>query len=115
MSKASATLGGLVKDGNGQSIQIGGQFVTQDATGTPQTSPISYSSTTIYPIVVPDTAIEMIIMPTTDLRVSEKSDVSRYDLVKANSKECFPVARMQTVYIQESAADGSAYVRFTTI
>jgi hypothetical protein len=115
MSKSTATpLGSLPIDANGAEIQIAGQFVTADVTGTPITSPLSYTNATTT-LVVPDSGIEFIVLPTTDLKVSNKSDMSSYDLVKANTKECFPVARMQNIYVTEASADGTAYFRFTTL
>lgn len=115
MSKTDASpLGSLPQDDNAKPVQVGSSFTTTDVTTVPKTSPVSYSSSAIT-IAIPDGAVEFIVLPTTDLRVSSLSDVSSYDLVKLGSKESFPVARMSSVYIVRDSADGSAYIRFTIV
>jgi hypothetical protein len=115
MAKTDASpLGSLSKDDNMTAVQTGNSFTTTDVTGTPVTSPASYTNATTT-ITIPDGAVEMIIMPTTDLRISELSNVAAYDLIKANTKESIPVARMSTLYITRDASSGSAYFRFVIV
>ena len=104
----------MVKDQNHESVQIGSEFQTQDNSGTPKTSPLAYSSTEIA-ITIPDNAVEFIVYPSTDLRVSEVTGMARYDVITAASKESIPCARMTTIYIKRDTADGNLNFRFTTI
>lgn len=92
-------------------IPIANNFTTQDATGTPQTSPLSYSNSVIT-IAVPEDAAEMVLFPTTDLRVSEIVAASRYDVIQANTKEIVACANMDSIYIVRDSADGSLRFRF---
>src|SRR3990167_1534168 len=89
----------VTREGSRIAIQAGGSFVIADVTGTPQTSPLSYT-TWVYTIVVPDNAIEFICSPTTDLRVSDTVGVATYDIVRASTKESIPCAKMQNIYVQ---------------
>lgn len=115
MSKTNATpLGALTRDDNNTAVQSANGFATSDATASPQSSPISYT-TGVVTIVVPDNAIECILMPTTDLRVSTDSGVAAYDLIKANTKESIPCTRTQNIYVQRDASNGSLYFRFHTV
>lgn len=104
----------LPRDSIQTPIMSANWFVTQDATWTPKTSPLVYSSSEIA-ITVPTNAVEFVLMPTTDLRVSEITWMARYDLVKANSKEVIWVAWISTVYIKRDWSDWSLYFRFITV
>jgi len=106
--------GNLPEDLNLRPIQIGGSFVTQDDTGTPQTSPLSYSSAVIT-IAVPTNALEFIVNPSTDMRISDIVGMARYDVIAANTKEAISVAEMDNVYIIRDSADGTVNFRFTMI
>lgn len=108
------TFNNLPHDGSRTAIQIGNSFQTQDATGTPQTSPLAYSNT-VLTIAVPDRAAEFVVYPTTALRVSEIVGMTQYDVVLANSKESFPCAGMSNIYITRDASNGTANFRFTLI
>ena len=114
MAKASAQLGSLPRDRNGIAIQVGFSFSTSDATGTPQVSPLAFS-TAVITIVVPDTAVEMVCMPTTDMRISELVGMAQYDVIKANIKEVIGCAKQQNIYIKRDSADGSLNFRFTLL
>lgn len=109
-----SNFGSLARDRNQVAIQTGSSFTNADATGTPQTSPLAYT-TGVYTIVVPTAAFELILMPTTDLRVGTEVTVATYDIVKANTKEAIGVANMQTIYIQRDASNGTLYFRFNII
>lgn len=111
-NKKITEFGLLSIDGQTIPIEVGNYFQTADATGTPQTSPLAYSGTTVYNLVVPTGAIQVTFLPTTDLRFSELSDVSKYDLIKANTKEIIDCASMANIYVKEDSADGSLYFKF---
>lgn len=109
-----AGFGPLAWESTGAQMQTATKFATQDATGTPQTSPLAYSSSVIT-LVVPDDAVQLVVAPTTDLRVSEESSAARYDVVTGGAKEAFPVALMQNVYIRRDTADGTVRFRFAKV
>lgn len=115
MAKTEARpFGKLFQDRGGNPIQTGNSFQTADATGTPQNSPLAYSSSVIT-IAVPDSAIEIILNPTTALRVSEVVGMGTYDIIAANTKEVLPCAGMASVYIKRDAADGTVNFRFSLV
>lgn len=104
----------MIKDQNGNSVQIGSSILTNDASGTQKTSPFSMSGG-IDSFVVPANAVEFIVNPTTnDMKVSEKSSLSQYDTVGKGTKESIPCARMTTIYVEGSASDNLNF-RFTTL
>lgn len=107
-------IGGLTSDANRNPVQVGNQFQTNDNTGTPQNSPLSYS-TTVLTLAVPDNAIQVTFMPTTDMRYSDLLAMTRYDVVRTNVKELIPCARMSNIYIVRDSADGSLNFKFITL
>ena len=114
MADALKNFGALRKDSNHESIPFGGAFVTQDATGTPKTSPLAYSSSVIT-LTVPANAVKLVVLPTTDMRISDVSNAATYDVVPANTRETYDVANMSAVYIVRDASDGSLRFRFITV
>src|SRR5882757_484085 len=106
--------GFLGVDSNGVPLQTPTKFVTQDVSGTPKNSPLAYSSSVVT-LTVPDDAVQLILSPTTDLRVSDDVAMARYDVVVAGSKEAFSVGSMASVYIVRDTADGSVRFRFVKV
>lgn len=104
----------LFREGSHQPVQIGNSFQTSDATSTPQVSPLAFTNATIT-IAVPDNAVELILNPSQDLRISELSSMSNYDIVAKSSKESIPVAGMSSVYITRDSSNGTVNFRFTII
>lgn len=109
-----SNLGALAKDRNQTAVQAGSTFTTTDATTIPQTSPTAYT-TGVITLVVPNNAVECIILPTTDARVSEIADVSVYYFHAANTAQSYPCAEMQNIYFKRDAANGNLFFRFTTV
>jgi hypothetical protein len=64
---------------------------------------------------VPDAAIQIILSPTTDLRVSEDVAMARYDIISAGAKEAFSVALMSNVYIKQDSVAGTVRFRFASV
>jgi len=114
MTKATQPINELLRDLQGNAVQIGSTFSTQDESGTPKTSPLSYSSTEIE-IVIPQRAVEMILSPTSDLRISEVTGMARYDIIQGGTKEALCVAKLDSLFIKRDAADGTLRFRFTFI
>lgn len=112
-----ALSGGVATDNNNNPLQAAGSFVTTDATPTtPIVSPVAISSTVVA-LTIPDNAVEVILMPSlADLRISELPGMASYDIVRQNTKESIPVAKVQTLYIKRDATvDVSLLFRFTII
>lgn len=112
MAKTGSQLtANMARSGSGAPVPTSGTFTTTDVTGTPQTSPLSYT-TGVITLVVPDNAVEVVLLPTTDGRVSEISDVSVYYFHTANTAQTYPCAKMQNMYFKRDAASGTLYFRF---
>jgi hypothetical protein len=104
----------VARDSSGIPIQTATSFVTQDASGTPKLSPLAYSSSVITIAVAVDAA-QLILSPSTDLRVSEDPAMARYDIISAGAKEALAVMVMPNVYIKRDAADGVVRFRFAKV
>ncbi len=117
MTYAAATLktggnlfGGLVNDGNRNALTgaVGSQMYTQDATGTPVTSPVTVNTTKT--LVVPSNAVQITVRSTTnDVQVSEDSTQTAYFTVPHDTLQTFDCARMANIYLKTG---GSTVVNF---
>lgn len=114
MAASNTGFGPLARDGHGGSLQTATKFGTQDASDPPKTSPLPYTSV-IITLVMPADAVQLILAPTTDLRVSDDPAMGRYDLVTAGSKEAFPVALLTNVYLRRNTIDGAVHFRFARV
>lgn len=104
----------LTKAASGESVQIGGSFATADATASPKTSPLSYTNA-VTTITVPVNAVEFIVNPSTDMRISELVGMAQYDVVIGGSKESVPCSKMSSIYITRDSVSGTLNFRFTVI
>jgi hypothetical protein len=96
-------------------MQTATGFTTQDATApTPNLSPLPYL-TTVITLAVPDTALRLILIPSTTLRVSEDPEMARYCLVAAGTEAMFDVAALENVYVRQYASPGTVNFRFATL
>lgn len=115
---ATKNLGSLPRDDNKIAIQAGGTFVTQDATGTPQESPLTVSSTNIT-ISIPAKAVEMVIRTDVTLRVSDQTDPvggDQHYVQGASTTEIYQVARMDNLYlVREGGSDATVQFRFNLV
>lgn len=106
--------GSLKKDGNNQTIQAAIGFQTYDASTSPKTSPLSYSSSVIT-IAVPSNAIEVSFLPSTSMRVSELSNMASYFTVDAGREQPFELGSQDYIYIKRDSEDGVVNFRFILI
>lgn len=104
----------LNRDDNNTPIMTGTGILTQDATGTPQTSPLAYT-TGVVTIAIPENAAEMVFRASTDIRVSNVSDVSTYFVVPAGANWVIGLARTDTLYFQRDATSGTLNFYFVTV
>lgn len=108
------TLNGMVRDSNQQPVQIGNTIQTNDAAASPVTSPLTLTGST-QAITIPFYAMELVLYPVAhNLQVSEKANMSQYDLIVAGSKESIPVARASIIYVSGTTSD-TLYFRFTVV
>ncbi len=92
----------LPRDASTGIIQEANNFITDNGS---QTSPMTLTGG-VDSIAIPANGAELVLYPVThDLKVSEDSSMSSYDLVSKNNKEPFPCAGMSVVYIQGTMSD----------
>ena len=111
---AKGVVGSLIRDRNRVPVQAASAFVTQDNTGTPQVSPLAYTAL-VTTIVVPDKAVEMIVNPSTAMRISEVVGMAQYDVIAANTKEAIQCVNMSNIYVTRDSVSGTLNFRFTII
>jgi hypothetical protein len=104
----------LLRDGSYNPVPVASGFATQDGTATPQDSPLSYTAT-IITLAVPARAVEVILRPTTLLRVSEDFTMTRYKIIDAGMDTVFPVGRQANVYIRQDSASGTVTFTFNLV
>lgn len=101
-------------DANRQPISVSeNYFGTEDATGTPVTSPATISNTGVSALTVPAAAGSIVISSSAALRVSEDSTMSHYFVLPANTPLEFPclspaadqqLTNTGVIYLQGDAA-----------
>ena len=99
---------------NRYKVETGNNFTMSDNTGTPQTSPLAYSTTEIE-LKVPDNAVEIVMRPTTDIRVKTSTGASDYYVLQAGTTEVFWVAELDSIFFIRDAAGGVLNFRFITL
>lgn len=114
MAKTGLLTKNLVRDGSTGAIQIGSTFQTNDATGTPLVSPLTYT-TGVTTLIIPDNAVEIILAPSTNLRVSELQSMAQYYVIPSGQAEALGVSKQTNVYIQGDSAGGILSFRLTVI
>jgi hypothetical protein len=97
----------ISKDGSARVIPVASGIKTEDATSTPQESPLAYTSAAVITIEIPENAAELIVKPTTDLRVSEEVAMGSYFVVDGGSVHIFPVGRTDQLYLIGDSASGT--------
>lgn len=104
------TFKGLVNDGNRNAMTgvLGSYMQSQDATGSPVTSPVTVNTTAT--LVVPANAAQITITPVTNpVQVSEDSTMTAYFAVPAAAIVTFDCSRMANIYLKTG---GSTVVSF---
>lgn len=99
--------GTLPKDDDYIPLQVGNGIVTQDITGTPITSPVTMTASSIKTLKVPNNAAELSIYCDADLLLSEDSNFNRYDLIPGGQKEVIGISKTEEIYLKN---DGSVSV-----
>lgn len=102
--RKNTTFGGATTDGNRIGLTgFPNVMLTQDATGTPVTSPATVNTTTT--LVVPANAVSVTITPVTNpVQVSEDSTQTAYYAVPAGATQTFPCARLTNIYLKTASS-----------
>lgn len=121
MAKTGSKVNGASpSDAQGNLVIIPAAFTAQDATGTPNKSPKTVSSSVIT-LVVPDKAVFFVAeVPagTADCRVSDESTAADHYFVVTHVQgpKRFPCAGMQNIYLlRDAAADVTLQFYFETL
>jgi len=119
------SFGSVPRDANRQFLaNFMNYFVTQDATGTPVTSPVTVSKDAATPLVVPAAAAQLVLSTSAALRVSEDPAGAHYFVVPANTQFTFPcltpsadpqLANTGIIYIQGDSAQAVVQFRFDCV
>jgi len=99
----------LQRDNNRVPIMTGSGILTSDATGTPQTSPLTINAT-VTTIVVPTNAAEMVVQCNADLKISEAVGMATYFTLSAGVALALPLSATDTIYL--STVSGAGILQF---
>jgi len=105
------TYGNIARDGGHAPMQVASSISTQDSTAVPQTSPLSYTSA-VTTITIPVNAAEIVLNPTTQIRISELAAMTRYTVVPALSPMVVPCGKLDSLYVTRDATSGSLRFHF---
>jgi len=111
--RAIQNFGNLPRDGSRSPIQTTNSFVTQDATGTPITSPLAYT-TGVTTLVVPPNAVSIVIQSSVALKVSEVLTQASYYTTTINGVETLSCGNMANIYLSAAGA-ATIQFRFNTV
>lgn len=104
--------GPMGQDANKQPLGIASGIQTQDATGTPITSPIAVPNGSVTTLLVPRNAVKLHIIPLTQsVNISEVSDVSTYITAPVGVDTVIPCVRQSIIYLKANtgAATGTSF------
>lgn len=107
------------RDGNRQPIYFSaGAFVTQDASASPKTSPLTVSSSEVV-LTVPDNAVQLVISNNANAlliyETSGNSATAAYTLPASTTNFVIDCARMTNIYLIRSSADVTVQFMFVTV
>jgi len=91
----------------------GNKISTKDASDL--TSPVLVDTLTIKSIKVPQNAVVLILSGTTDLRISEDSNMTSYFLLPSGATLMIGVATQDVIYVKGDSGSGACYFMFELI
>jgi hypothetical protein len=102
--RKNTTFGGATTDGNRIGLTgFPNVMLTQDATGTPVTSPATVNTTQT--LVVPPNAVSITLTAVTNaVQVSEDSTQTAYFSLPAATTMTFPCARLTNIYLKTASS-----------
>jgi hypothetical protein len=104
----------LARDGRGVPMQLATGFTTRDGSATPINSPLPYLAA-IITLVPPDSAVKLVLTPSTALRVSDDPAMGRYYVIPAGVESSFDVTLMASVFILRDVTSGTLNFQFATV
>lgn len=104
----------LVRDDNRVPIMTGSGILTADATSSPQNSPLAIT-TGVTTIVVPPNAVEMVVIPSVAMRISEDAGMSTYFVLPASASWGIPLGNTDQIYLRSDSGSGTLQFCFITV
>lgn len=106
---------GLPTDGNRVAMHYGNAIQSQDATGTPVTSPQTNMSAGGVTLTVPQNAVRFTITSTVAIQVGEDSSFAQGFSVPAALTQSFDCAQMATISLKPSSGTNVTSFFFTIV
>ena len=115
--KGIQSFGSLVQDQNRVEMTgaTGNTVVSQDATGTPVTSPQTNISGSGVTLTVPNNAVQFTVNSTVTIQVGEDSSYAQGLLIPANTLWTIDCARMTSIYLKPSSGTNVVYFQFKIV
>ena len=115
--KSNQSFGSLVQDQNRVEMTgtTGNTVVSQDATGTPVTSPVTNMSASGATLTVPTNAVQFTVNSSVTIQVGEDSSYAQGLLVPANTLWTIDCARMTNIYLKPSNGTNTTYFQFKVV
>ena len=115
--KGIQSFGSLVQDQNRVEMTgaTGNTVVSQDATGTPVTSPQTNISGSGVTLTVPNNAVQFTVNSTVTIQVGEDSSCAQGLLIPANTLWTIDCARMTSIYLKPSSGTNVVYFQFKIV
>ena len=115
--KGTQSFGSLVQDQNRVEMTgtTGNTVVSQDATGTPVTSPQTSISASGVTLTVPANAVQFTVNSTVTIQVGEDSSYAQGLLIPANTLWTIDCARMTSIYLKPSSGTNVVYFQFKIV
>jgi|TARA_B100001964_G_scaffold1630_1_gene1911 hypothetical protein len=110
MSERPDKVKSLLKGADNNPVQITTKFKCRDEYSD-FSSPYAYT-TAIVGMTVPLEAYEFIVCPNTLLHISDVGNMADYDEIAADSKEAFPCADLDKIFIRGGTAGGTLTFRY---
>lgn len=107
--------GGLANDGNRVAMPYGSAMVSQDATGTPVTSPITNGSGSGITLTVPTNAVQFTINSSVTCIVGEDASFAQGLQIPANTLVTFDCTKQANIYLKPSSGTNTIYFQFKTV
>jgi len=116
-SKNNLTFGSLVNDQNriGLTGATGNTIQSQDATGTPVTSPVTNMSGSGAALTVPANAVQFTVNSTVSIQVGEDSSYAQGLTIPANTLWTIDCARIQNLYLKPSSGTNTVSFQFKIV
>lgn len=105
----------LRRDASQAVITTSAGIVTQDATPSPQKSPLAIT-TTVTTLTLPSNAAEVVLKSDVAIRVSEEATAAdHYWLQSAGVPTAYGMANTSTLYVRTDSGSGTLYFYFNTV